>query len=206
MGKLVRGLGIAILWLASCGGGTAARPDAARDSGNTATTPDGGAPACANLACLKQGSDLMFGCGGGGSCVLEQDATAPSASGNQCYDNGVKIQASAAATPGSTTSGLTYTYKVKKGDALCYTRTLASGYTPMDGGLVYGMDSTLQDAAGATVVTAHADANDVWTVTCPGKAPAVFVDSCGYDSLAVNGMYVTLGATPPSCTQGSCSF
>ena len=67
------------------------------------------------------------------------------------------------------------------------------------------MDFTLQDATGKTLVTSHEDINDVATVTCPGGEPTVFADSCG-PSLAVNGVYATLGTSPPTCTAGTCSF
>lgn len=98
------------------------------------------------------------------------------------------------------------TYKVKKNDALCYTRTIISGSTLTDAGLVYGIDTTLQDGAGVTLETAHLDSNNIATVTCPGGEPTVFTDSCGYSSLAVDGAYATLGSSPPTCTAGTCSF
>jgi hypothetical protein len=95
---------------------------------------------------------------------------------------------------------------VKKNDALCYTRTMASGSSFTDGGMVSGIDFALQDAAGKTLATAHQDDNNVATVTCPGGEPTVFTGTCGYPSLAVNGAYATLGTSPPTCTAGTCSF
>ena len=206
MRELVLGLGMAAVLLAACDGSSRTTPGPALDGSSTTPGSDASTGACANLACLKQAEDLMFGCAGGGACILQQDLTTTPTSSSQCYDNGVKILATLQTNLGSTGSQMTYTYKVKKNDALCFTRTFVSGSAITDGGLVYGSDNTLQDAAGKTLVTAHLDANNVATVTCPGGEPTVFTESCGYSSLAVNGAYVTLGTSPPTCTAGTCSF
>jgi len=205
MRELVFRLGISAVLLAACGGSSKTTPGPGLDGSNTISGPDASTGACANLACLKQVGDLMLGCAGGGTCILQQDLTATPTSSSQCYDNGVKILATVQVASGST-SYQTRTYNVKKNDALCYTRTLASGSSLTDGGLVYGIDATLQDAAGKTLATAHLDENNVATVTCPGGDPTVFTASCGYPSLAVNGAYATLGTSPPTCTAGTCSF
>ena len=192
MRELVLRLGMAAVLLAACDG--------------TKPGSDASTGTCANLACLKQAGNLMLGCAGGGTCILQQALTATPPSTSECYDNGVKILATMQMTLGSTGSQSTTTYQVKKNDALCFTRTYASSYSLGDGGTVYALDFALQDAAGATLVTASQDVNDVVTVTCPGREPTVFTDSCGYSSMAANGMYVTLGSTPPTCTAGTCSF
>jgi hypothetical protein len=148
----------------------------------------------------------MFGCAASGACVVQKDSTAVPVTSSQCFDNGVRILATEETSLGSTSSRTTLTYKVKNGDALCFTRTFVSGSAYTDGGLVYGIDSTLQDASGTTLVNGHTDVNNVVTVTCPGGQPTVFADSCGYSSLAANGAYLTLGTSPPVCTDGACSF
>jgi hypothetical protein len=206
MRELVFRLGMAAVLLAACDGSSKTTPGPGHDGSSTIPGPDASTGACANLACLKQAEDLMFGCAGSATCILQEDLTATPTSGSQCYDNGVKILATLQTTPGSTSYQMTYTYKVKKNDALCYTRTIVSGSLLTDGGLVYGIDTTLQDAAGETLETAHLDENNVATVTCPGGAPTVFTDSCGYSTLAVDGAYATLGSSPPTCTVGTCSF
>lgn len=204
--ELIPRLGMAAVLLAACGGSSRTTAGPGLDGSSTTPGADASTGTCANLACLKQAGDLMLGCAGGATCILQQDLTTAPTTSSQCYDNGVKILATMQTTPGSTSYLMTYTYKVKKNDALCYTRTIVSGQSLIDGGLVYGIDTTLQDAAGETLVTAHLDENNVATVTCPGGEPTVFIDSCGYSSLAVNGAYATLGTSPPTCTTGTCSF
>lgn len=206
MRKLVLRLGISAVLLAACGGSSRTTPGPGLDGSSTEPGPDASTGTCASLACLKQVGDLMLGCAGGGTCILQQDLTATPTSSSQCYDNGVKILATMQTTSGSTSYQMTYTYKVKKNDVLCYTRTFVSGSSFTDGGLASGIDFTLQDAAGKTLVTAHQDDNNVATVTCPGGEPTVFTNSCGYPSLAVNGAYATQGNSPPTCTAGTCSF
>jgi len=196
--------GLVLLLMVACGGGSNSSPR--KDASNPTPGADAATSACANLACLQQVEDLMFGCAGGGTCVEQQDSTALPITTNECFDNGVRILATEMISSAVTSSSTTLAYKVKKGDALCFTRTFVSSQSYTDGGLVSGIDITLEDASGTTLVTASEDSNNVVTVTCPGGQPTVFVDSCGYDSSAANGAYVTLGATPPTCTQGSCSF
>ena len=204
MRELVLRLGMAAVLLAACDGSSKKTPGPGLDGSSTLPGADASASTCANLACLKQAGELMVSCGGSAPCVVQQDSTA--ATSSQCYANGVKILATMQMTLGSTGSQSTTTYQVKKNDALCFTRTYTSSYSLGDGGTVYALDFALQDAAGATLVTASQDVNDVVTVTCPGREPTVFTDSCGYSSIAANGMYVTLGSTPPTCTAGTCSF
>ena len=192
MRELVLRLGMAAVLLAACDG--------------TKPGSDASTGTCANLACLKQAGNLMLGCAGGGTCILQQALTATPPSTSECYDNGVKILATMQTTSASTSYQMTDRYEVKKNDALCYTRTVVSGNSFTDGGLVYALDFTLQDAAGKTLVTSSVDDKNVATVTCPGGEPTVYTDSCGYPSLAVNGAYATLGSSPPTCTAGTCSF
>lgn len=185
MRELVRYLGMSLLLVLACGG-------------------DSSTNACANLACLQKGADLMFNCAASGACVAQKDLTAVPTTSSQCFDNGVKILATQEMTSGSTGYRSTMTYRVKKGDALCYTRTFVSSTSLTDS--AHPMDITLQDASGATLVTTSMDANNVATVTCPGGEPTVFADTCGYPSLAVNGAYAVQGTSAPTCTDGACSF
>ena len=204
MRELVLRLGMAAVLLAGCDGKSRATSGPGLDGSSNWPGADASTDTCANLACLKQAEDLMLGCGAGGTCILQEDSTGAPATSTQCYDNGVKILATVQMAPGAI--GLTYVYKVEKNDALCYTRTLASNLSLSDGGVAGGIDSSLQDAAGTTLVTAHLDNNNIATVTCPGGGPTVFADTCGYSSLAINGAYATLGISPPTCTAGTCSF
>jgi hypothetical protein len=175
-------LGTTVLFIGACGGGS---------SGGT----------CDNLACLQTALNLMLGCGTSATCVVEQDSTG---GGTMCFDNGVKIQASIEIASGPPQT-MTYTYRVKKNESLCYTQSIANIQWWGDGGLAYRMDSTMTDGAGTTVVTASTDQNNVTTVTCPGKKPAVYTESCGYPDVT-RSPYVSLVSTPPTCTAGTCSF
>ena len=210
MREMALRMGMAAVLLAACDDSSKQTPGPGPgpelDGSSTLPGADASASTCAKLACLKQATDLMLGCAGSATCILQQDLTTAPTTGSQCYDNGVKILATGQTTPGSTSYLMTYTYQVKKNDALCFTRTIVSGSTLTDAGLVYAMDTTLQDGAGVTLETAHLDGNNVATVTCPGGEPTVFADACGYSSLAVDGAYATLGSSPPTCTAGTCSF
>jgi hypothetical protein len=176
-------LGTTVLLIGACGGGS---------SGGT----------CDNLACLRTGNDLMLGCATSATCVVEQASTG---GGTMCFDNGVKIQASIDIATSGTQSAMTYTYRVKKNESLCYTQSIASIQSWGDGGLAYRMDTTMTDGAGTTVMTASSDQNNVATVTCPGKKPTAYTESCGYPDVT-RSPYVSLGSAPPTCTAGTCSF
>jgi hypothetical protein len=206
MRELVRYLGMSLLLVLACGGNSNFNPSRRTDGGNPTPRADGSTNACANLACLQKVADLMFSCAANGACVAQKDLTAVPTTSTQCFDNGVKILATEEIASGSTGYRSTITFKVEKGDALCYTRTFVNGESFTDGGPIYANDITLQDASGATLVTASLDANNVATVTCPGGEPTVFADTCGYPSLAVNGAYAIQGTSAPTCTDGACSF
>ena len=186
-----------LLVFVACGG-SSSNPNNGPDGGGGG----GGSGACANVACLQQVEDLMVGCIAGGSCVVQESTTAP-VTVTQCFGNGVKIMGAVEQSQGSTDLTSTNTFTLKKSDALCYTRTLATHIPSAGGGIT--TDITTQDPSGATVATVHLDANNVATVTCPGGSPTVLMNSCGFATSTVNGAYLTQ-APPPTCTGGACSF
>jgi hypothetical protein len=195
MRNLAGYLGLSVVLVAACHGGSSAK-----------RAGDGGASSCDNLACLRTGLDIMMRCAGGDTCVVQQGTTAAEA-GAICFDNGVKIRAAAESAMAATGFSMTYSYEVKKNDALCYTRTFVSSQSHDDGGLSTRMDTTLEDASGTTIATARIDNNDVITVTCPGQEPTVYTTSCGYSQTAAQATpFVTLGTAPPTCTAGSCTY
>ena len=135
--------------------------------------------------------------------MVQESTTAP-VTVTQCFGNGVKILGAVEQSQGSTDLTSTNTFTLKKSDALCYTRTLVTHIPNAAGGGIT-TDITTQDPSGATVATVHLDANDVATVTCPGGAPTVLMQSCGFSDLIAKGAYLTQ-APPPTCTGGACSF
>ena len=94
---------------------------------------------------------------------------------------------------------------VKKRDALCYTRTLVTHIAAGPPAPASQPDITTQDPSGTTVATVHVDDNDVITVTCPGGAPTVLMQSCGFSDLTAKGAYLTQ-SPPPTCTGGACTL
>lgn len=182
------------VFVVACGGSSGTKPPG--DSGTTV---------CANLACLRTGADLLISCAVEGQCV-EQRATTLSGDSTICFDNGARILATEDITTTSTGMTTSLIYKVKKNDALCYTQTFTNIQSYGDGGISFWADALLEDAAGNAVVAARFDVNDVATVTCPGMDPTLYSDGCGYPDAAVRSPYVVLGSSPPTCTDGTCSF
>ena len=136
-----------------------------------------------------------------------QDVATVPVSRTACYENGVKIENTGTASTGPTEVSTTSTFRVKNASGLCYTRTLVT-HNPLvaDAGISFGVDITMQDSSGTTLMTAHQDVNDVVTVTCPGRPPTAFVESCGFSIQAARGAYLIQGIPPPTCTDGPCSF
>jgi len=160
----------------------------------------GGPAACADLTCLQAVQNLMVSCEAAGACVRSTSSTQTTDS-TTCFDNGVKIQQTEQVTVMAPIVTSTITGRVEKNGALCYTRTFVS----TSGNNTTSTDVSTQDASGTTLVTAHIDASNVATVTCPGHPPTVYSDSCG-SSFAVRGAFVEQAPIPASCADGTCTF
>ena len=160
---------------------------------------------CSNVPCLQQAETLMAGCLAAGPCISQKVSITPPTSVSSCFDNGVRVVGTMAGGGQGDSFTLTTTYKVKKGDALCYTRTFATHTPPGgDAGASTVADITTQDASGAIVAIVHLDEHDTPTVICPGRLPTVPAFPCGYAASVRTAFLVQTPA--PTCTAGACTF
>jgi hypothetical protein len=182
----------------SGGGGSGGHGGGAGDAGD-----DSGA--CSNVGCTQTVQDLVLGCVAGGSCVYQSNVPATPLMKTSCYDNGVKVLTTIESSTGATNM-VTTTFKVKKGDSVCYTKTAVDSFPAnADTGTDSTSDVTIQDPSGALVATTHVDPNGHITLTCAGGSPIAVPDSCAVATL------VLLGGPPieagtPTCDLGTCTF
>jgi len=144
-------------------------------SGGSSSSPG----SCNLPSCV---ASLATTCTPSGTCTSQTDAT--TFSSNTCYSNGVKVLTTLDLT--AQTEVVTY----KNGSSVCYSFNVSGDAT---GATTF----TLKNGSGQTIATGATDANNNFTITCPGGQPVTIDPNC--DSPAPSGTPAT------SCTVGTCS-
>ena len=182
-------------WIPPAGGATYMGGDSS--TGGTSGGDTGGSSiplvgACANLTCLNPLNDLLATCQTGTTDTCKQQVMMGTMIAvNDCYSNGVKMQASM----GMDMASVTMT--VKRGGSVCYSMLV--------GGLLGNvMTIVVKNGSGTTVATLVEDTTtSINMVTCPGGTPTVVDATCGSNPGGLGGTSMPGSA---NCIDGICVF